>query len=182
MKLRYLAFAGLLVITIGCFLPFRVDLWESRPVGFWYLPIPGIFFMLISKEGPFGNSRVLGGVFGLLIGIITVFSIIDTMSFPEASGIHITYQGPVTILSGCILACLGGFIGYTRTSSRNFHLGTLLSLASIGIISMLEILTSLPLIISSGFIFPWLIIFSLAMICIGSIIIVKESRRTIQQQ
>ena len=188
MKLKYLALAGLFVIVLGCFLPFQASWGYSEQVLPWFIPIPGIIFLLMSKEGPFGNGRVLGGLSGLLIGIITVLLtidlIIDIDGMYDAMGIQIAYQGPIIILVGSLLACIGGFTGYKRTSSRNFHLGTILSLVSIGFIfiSLLSFYLpqTSPFISSLGNSLYWFLIFCLVVISVSSMIIVRESRKTIQ--
>lgn len=182
MKLRYLTLSGLLIITLGCLLPFEIQEGSvHRLFPSWFIPILGIIFLLMSKEGTFGNGRVLGGLFGLLMGTITALFLLhrDTTFLGQ-----IIYQGPVTILIGSLLACIGGFLGYKRTSSLNFHLATILALMAIGLMFITVILCILPqtslLMFSLGNIFVWFLNFYLVMIFVSSIIILRESRRTIQ--
>jgi len=118
----------------------------------------------MSKEGKFGNGRVLGGLCGLLMGTITALFLLyrDTTFLGQ-----IIYQGPVTILIGSLLACIGGFLGYKRTSSLGFHLATILALMAIGLMFITVILLILPqtsflMDLSFGNIFIWFLNFYLS--------------------
>jgi hypothetical protein len=184
MKYRYLTLAGLLVSTLGSFLPFQIDMDGTDNSHFWFLPILGIVFLLISKEGLFGSGRILGGLFGLLIGIVTIFSIINALSMPDDAGYYMAYQGPITLLAGSFLAGVGGFKEQKRTYSRRFRLGVILSLVGIGIITIFLLLVFIPqtfdFIISllpPGYSLGWIMYFSLAVILVSSIIIVEETLR-----
>jgi hypothetical protein len=89
MKLRYLTLSGLLIITLGCLLPFEIqDGSVHRLFPSWFIPILGIIFLLMSKDGTFGNGRVLGGLFGLLMGTITALFLLhrDTTHIPHPMG------------------------------------------------------------------------------------------------
>jgi hypothetical protein len=184
MKLRYFALTGLIVITVGCFLPFRFGLEPHTGLLSLFLPISGTVLLLLSKESPFGNGRIIGGIFGLLMGLLTISSILDLVSFPFASGIHIVYWGPVTILAGSILACIGGFSSIS--GSRNFQISTRLSLISVIIMAcFLGLITfpkSLQFMISFGndtaFIISIVMLdIPLLMIYASSGLVIKESRR-----
>ena len=186
MKLRYLALAGLLVITLGCFFPLRFIQGSSENAHFWFFPVIGILLIVISKEGPICSGRILGGFYGLLNGILVIFSMMDTINMPFDAGISIGHGGPI-ILLGSILACIGGFANYKKAGSPNFYLGKILSLGSLIIISVSLLLdtfleTLRPPLLSYDILNTLVyfsLLFSLLIIFISSIIIVKESRRTI---
>jgi hypothetical protein len=145
-KLRYIALAGLFIIVCGsAFLPYRIIQGEAPDYDrIWLLSLVCMALILLFREGPRGNSRVLAGIIGLFIGIIQVCSAIDTYlsTFIIGGGIYIQFIGS-------IIAILGGFFKYPFTSSRVFHSGVILSLIGLLPLEILLIIGTILSIIST---------------------------------